>query len=102
MKTMPVLLAVPALVAVVVGHAGCGGSSAGFNDPAVLADRLAVTAQERMDNNPGMYAGAQVTDTKCVEAPGDRVFTCSGEISTGERWTISVTVSEDGKTYVSE
>ena len=81
---------------------GCGSAtSAGYNDPGRLADRLRETAQERMDKNREMYEGAKVTETKCVGS-AERVFKCSGEISSGERWTITVTVSEDGKTYVSE
>jgi hypothetical protein len=96
---VPLRLLPLAILAILIG---CGGADQGYRDPGTLAARLKTTAQTRMDKAPDTYKGAQVTDTKCVEGTGDRTFKCSGEISSGERWTITVTVSEDGKTYVSD
>jgi hypothetical protein len=90
-------------IAATVLLAGCGGSGdAGYKDPATLAARLKTTAQQRMDKDPSMYGHARVTATKCVPTETSRVLKCAGEISTGERWTVTVTVSDDGKSYVSE
>jgi hypothetical protein len=83
--------------------AGCGGGGdEGYKDPARLAARLKATAQRTMDKKPDVYDHARVTAAKCVTTETDRVLKCSGEISTGDRWTMTVTVSEDGKSYVTE
>lgn len=97
MPKFPLLLLLPLTVAA----CGGGGGDEGYKDPGRLAATLKTKAQARMDKNPGMYNHARVTDTKCVQKDG-LVYRCSGEISSGERWTINVTVSKDGLTYVSD
>jgi hypothetical protein len=98
---MPRLLrwsAIPLAAAVL---AGCGSSKSsstsgatGFNDPRVLAKSLEEGGPERKQ--------ARLAKVTCLPT-GAYVFTCTGQVPKhpGASATLTVTVSTDGKKWVS-
>ena len=95
---------VGAAIALVVGAAtaavivaGTSNGPVGFNDPAKLADDVSTTMNlKAIDLN---YDFA-VTSVDCIKNQGPE-FVCHVEFSTGEASTLSVTVSQDGSTWIS-
>ncbi len=80
--------------------AGCGGSDpATFNADTLAAD-IQTKAQARVDKNPDRYGGAATVNRPTCIASNDRQFECVGTTSKGESYSVTATVSADGKHYV--
>lgn len=102
----PTLVSVLRLIAVLVVLAAClpagCGSGEGFKDPDKLAGSIKEKGQARIAKDPDTFGrGTKVKGLTCVE-DRDRVFKCAGELSTGDRYSTTATVSKDGKHYVTD